>query len=471
MKTPAVCGLETRDTAGWKPALRRGVATPNAYGAGRSNFASLFPPCPLPATVAPVNVYDHPTFRMAARQFDLVADYLQVPEDDRDRLKFPKRSISVAIPIHRDDGRTEVFAGFRVQHHLTLGPTKGGIRYHPDVALGEIAALAMWMSWKCALCGLPYGGAKGGVACDPNKLSLTELERVTRRFTQEIIPFIGPHIDIPAPDLGTNEQVMAWMMDTYSTHMGHSVPGVVTGKPVLLGGSVGRREATGRGVGYLVNRAMDVLGLDAGRCTAAVQGFGNVGSVSAFSLARYGVKIIAASDAAGGILNRAGLDLRELEKHVARTHSVAGFPESEPISNAQLLVTPCDILVPAALERQITEANAAQLRCRILAEGANGPTTPEADLILDRRPEVFVIPDILCNAGGVVVSYFEWVQDLQSFFWTESEVVDKLFRILEGAFTQTLQFSRKHNVTMRTAALALGIKRVHDATKMRGLFP
>ena len=408
---------------------------------------------------------------MACQQFDLVADYLQIPQNDRDRLKLPKRSISVAIPIHRDDGSTQVFMGYRVQHHLTLGPTKGGVRYHPAVELGEVAALAMWMSWKCALTNLPYGGAKGGVNCDPRSLSTNELERITRRFTQEIIPFIGPQTDIPAPDLGTNEQVMAWMMDTYSVHMGHSVPGVVTGKPVLLGGSVGRREATGRGVGYLANRAMDVLGLDANKCTAVVQGFGNVGSVAAFSLAKYGVKIIAVSDASGGIFNAKGLDLWELEKHVAKTKTVSGFPGAEPIPNEQLLVTPCDILVPAALERQITEVNAGQIRCRILAEGANGPTTPEADRILDQRDEIFVIPDILCNAGGVIVSYFEWVQDLQSFFWSESEVVDKLFRILETAFTQTVNFSRKNRVSMRIAALTLGIQRVHDAKKTRGLFP
>ena len=418
-----------------------------------------------------VTVYDHPTFHMACQQFDLVADYLEIPSGYRDRLKYPKRSITVAIPIHRDDGRTQVFAGYRVQHHLALGPTKGGIRYHPGVALGEVAALAMWMSWKCSLAGLPFGGAKGGVTCDPAQLSPGELERVTRRFTQEIIPFIGPQIDIPAPDLGTNEQVMGWMMDTYSTYMGHSVPGVVTGKPVLLGGSVGRREATGRGVGYLVNRALDVLGLDANKCTAVVQGYGNVGSVAAFSLAKFGVKIIAVSDACGGLHNAKGLDLWELEKHVAATRTVVGFAGGEPISNEQLLVTPCDILVPAALERQITGANAAQIKCRILAEGANGPTTPEADLILDQREEIFVIPDILCNSGGVIVSYFEWVQDLQSFFWTESEVADKLFRILEGAFTQTLHFSRKNKLTMRQAALSLGIKRVWDAKKVRGLFP
>jgi len=418
-----------------------------------------------------VNVYDHPTFRMACQQFDLVADYLQIPADDRDRLKYPKRSISVAIPIHRDDGSTQVFTGYRVQHHLSLGPTKGGVRYHPEVALGEVAALAMWMSWKCALTALPYGGAKGGVNCDPRALSSTELERVTRRFTQEIISFIGPQVDIPAPDLGTNEQVMAWMMDTYSVHMGYSVPGVVTGKPVLLGGSVGRWEATGRGVGYLANRAMDVIGLEAGKATAVVQGFGNVGSVAAYSLAKHGVKIIAVSDAFGGVFNAKGLDLWELEKHLAQTRGVSGFPGAEPITNEQVLVTPCDILVPAALERQITEANAGKIRCRILAEGANGPTTPEADLIIDQRPEIFVIPDILCNAGGVVVSYFEWVQDLQSFFWSESEVVDKLFRILENAFTQTLNLSRKNKISMRLAALVLGIQRVHQAKKTRGLFP
>jgi len=408
---------------------------------------------------------------MACQQFDLVADYLQIPTDDRERLKIPKRSLTVAVPIHRDDGSTQVFQGYRVQHHLSLGPTKGGVRFHPDVELGEVAALAMWMSWKCALTNLPYGGAKGGVNCDPRKLSLTELERVTRRFTQEIISFIGPQVDIPAPDMGTNEQTMAWMMDTYSVHMGYSVPGVVTGKPVLLGGSVGRREATGRGVGYLANRAMDVLGLESSKSTAVVQGFGNVGSVAAFSLARFGAKILAASDAFGGVHNPAGLDLIALEKFMAENRTLVGFPGGDAISNAQLLELPCDVLVPAAMERQITGANAAKIKCRILAEGANGPTTPEADKIIDQREEIFVIPDILCNSGGVVVSYFEWVQDLQSFFWNESEVVDKLFRILETAFTQTLNLSRKNKVSMRTAALILGIQRVHQAKKLRGLFP
>jgi glutamate dehydrogenase (NAD(P)+) len=418
-----------------------------------------------------MEIYDHPTFQMACQQFDLVADHLQIPQDERDRLKYPKRSLTVALPIHRDDGSTQVFTGYRVQHFLTLGPTKGGLRFHPDVRLGEVAALAMWMSWKCALTGLPYGGAKGGITCDPGKMSLTELERLTRRYTQEMIPFIGPQVDVMAPDVGTNEQVMAWMMDTYSVHNGYTVPSIVTGKPVGLGGSLGRREATGRGVAYLVNRATDTIGLDISKTTAVVQGYGNVGSIAALSLARYGATVVAVSDVQGGIYNPKGLDLFALEKHVAQNKTVVGFPEAEPVSNEQLLLLPCDILVPAALERQITEVNAGQIKCRILAEAANGPTTPEADAIIARRPEIFVIPDVLCNAGGVVVSYFEWVQDLQSFFWGETEITDKLFRILENAFTQILGVSRKQKIPMRLAALSLGVKRVQEAKRMRGLFP
>jgi len=418
-----------------------------------------------------MNIYDHPTFHMACQQFDLVADYLEIPIDLRDRLKYPKRSMTVALPIHCDDGRVRVFAGYRVQHHLTLGPTKGGLRYHPDVTIGEVAALAMWMSWKCALTGLPYGGAKGGINCDPGKMSLTELERLTRRYTQEMIPFIGPQVDVMAPDLGTNEQTMAWMMDTYSMHVGSTVPSIVTGKPVGLGGSVGRREATGRGVAYLVNRAMDTTQLDAAKATAVVQGYGNVGSIAALSLARYGVRVIAVSDANGGLFNPKGIDLFKLDLYMRRDKTVVGFTEAEPITNEQLLVTPCDILVPAAMERQITGANAGKIQCRILAEAANGPTTPEADEIIKQRPEIFVIPDVLCNAGGVIVSYFEWVQDLQSFFWTESEVVDKLFRILEGSYVQILSLSRKEKLPMRLAALSLGIKRVEEAKRQRGLFP
>jgi glutamate dehydrogenase (NAD(P)+) len=420
---------------------------------------------------AAMDIYDHPTFRMACQQFDLVADHLEIPESERGRIKYPKRSLTVALPIHCDDGTVRVFTGYRVQHHLTLGPTKGGLRYHPDVMLGEVAALAMWMSWKCALTGLPYGGAKGGIACDPTKLSINELERLTRRYTQEMIPFIGPQVDVMAPDLGTNEQVMAWMMDTYSVYAGYTVPSIVTGKPVGLGGSLGRREATGRGVGYLVNRASDTIGLDMSKTTCVVQGFGNVGSVAALSLARYGAKVIAVSDVYGGIYNANGLDLWELEKFVAGKKTVLGFPQSEPVSNEDMLLLPCDILVPAAMERQITEKNAAKIQCRILAEAANGPTTPEADVILNQRPEIFILPDVLCNAGGVIVSYFEWVQDLQSFFWGETEVVDKLFRILETAYSQILSLSRKQKLSMRMAALTLGIKRVQEAKKIRGLFP
>jgi glutamate dehydrogenase (NAD(P)+) len=418
-----------------------------------------------------VKIYDHPSFDMACQQFDEVADYLQIPLSERDRIKYPKRAMTVALPIHRDDGSTQVFFGYRVQHHLALGPTKGGLRYHPDVNLGEVAALAMWMSWKCALTGLPYGGAKGGITCDPRSLSMTELERLTRRYTQEMIPFIGPQVDVMAPDVGTNEQTMAWMMDTYSVHMGSTISSIVTGKPVGIGGSVGRREATGRGVGYLVNRAMDTVKLDAARATAVVQGYGNVGSIAALSLAKNGVKIIAISDVNGGVYNRNGLDLWALDRHVAENRTVAGFPGAEPISNEDLLVTECDILVPAALERVITASNARKIKCRILAEAANGPTTPEADKILTERPEIFIIPDILCNSGGVIVSYFEWVQDLQSFFWTETEVVDKLFRILETSFGQVLALSRKQKIPMRLAALILGVRRVQEAKKIRGLFP
>ena len=418
-----------------------------------------------------MEIYDHPTFQMACRQFDIVADHLQIPAGERDRIKFPKRSLTVALPIHMDDGSTKVFSGYRVQHHLTLGPTKGGLRYHPDVTLGEVAALAMWMSWKCALTGLPYGGAKGGITCDPRKMSITELERLTRRYTQEMIPFIGSQVDVMAPDVGTNEQTMAWMMDTYSVHAGHTVPSIVTGKPVGLGGSLGRREATGRGVAYLINRATDTLGMDISKTTAVVQGFGNVGSVAAYSLARYGAKVIAVSDVLGAIHNVRGLDLVALEKFVEKNKTVVGFPGADAISPEEMLLLKCDILVPAALERQITAANAGKIRCRILAEAANGPTTNEADEILNQRPEIFLIPDVLCNAGGVVVSYFEWVQDLQSFFWSETEITDKLFRILELAWGQILNASRKQKIPMRMAALSLGIRRVQEAKKQRGLFP
>ena len=418
-----------------------------------------------------MDAYDHPTFQMACRQFDQVADHLQIPESDRPRLKFPKRTMIVALPVHQEDGSTKVYTGFRVQHHLTLGPTKGGLRYHPDVTLGEVAALAMWMSWKCALAGLPYGGAKGGVACDPHHMPRHDVERLTRRYTQEMIPFIGPQIDIMAPDMGTDEQTMAWVMDTYSMHAGHSVPSIVTGKPVSLGGSLGRRDATGRGVAYLIARAADTVGLDLKGATAVVQGFGNVGSVAAQTLDSYGAKIIAVSDVFGGVINPAGLDLQKLARHVAEKRTIKGFTEGDAISNEDLLTTPCDILVPAALERQITEKNAAKIKCRILAEAANGPTTPDADAILAQRDDICILPDILCNSGGVIVSYFEWVQDLQQLFWTEVEVNSRLERLLEMAFQQVVKRAAAERIANRTAAMSIGVEKVWAGKRLRGLFP
>ena len=418
-----------------------------------------------------MNDYDSPMFRMACRQFDLVADHLGIEPNLRDRVCLPKRAMIVACPTRMDDGSTRVFIGYRVQHHLTLGPTKGGLRYNPEVALGEVAALAMWMSWKCALVGLPYGGAKGGVTCDPRTMSIRELETLTRRFTQEMIPFIGPQIDVMAPDLGTNEQTMAWMMDTYSMQIGHAAPEIVTGKPVVIGGTLGRKEATGRGVAYLINRALDSIGLDSAKATAAIQGFGNVGSYTALTLDRFGTKVIAISDFAGGIYNANGIDLLAVQSHLARNKTLDGFAGGDKITNEELLLLKCDVLVPAAIERQITEKNAGKLQCRILAEAANGPTTPEADVILNQRPEIFLIPDILCNSGGVIVSYFEWVQDLQNFFWSEAEVNDRLYRILEQAFTQVMQLARKQKFSHRMAALSLGVTKVVEAKRCRGLFP
>jgi glutamate dehydrogenase (NAD(P)+) len=412
----------------------------------------------------------NPSFKMACDQFDAAADFMNIPANMRERVKTPKRMVTVSLPVRLDSGEVKVFEGHRVQHHLTLGPTKGGLRYHPGVELGEVAALAMWMSWKCALADLPYGGAKGGVTIDPHKFSMGELERVTRRYTSEMIPFIGPQIDVMAPDMGTNEQTMAWMMDTYSHQVGHSVPSIVTGKPVSIGGSLGRKEATGRGVAFLANLASDMLKLPED-ARVIVQGFGNVGSYAAEGMAKYGAKIVGISDVSGGIYNPKGLDFQALQDHNARTGSIKGFAGGEAISNEELLIQPCEILIPAALDRVITEKNAGKIQCRILAEGANGPTTVEADKILRQRPEIFVIPDILCNSGGVIVSYFEWVQDLQSFFWAETEIFDKLYRILGRTLDTVLKQARKHNIDHRTAALSIGIQKVVDGKTIRGLFP
>jgi len=420
-----------------------------------------------------MHIYDDDVFKMACDQFRVIADYLSIDQNDRDRLMFPKRAIAVTLPVHMDDGSTRTFQGYRVQHHLTLGPTKGGTRFAPSLSMGETAALAMWMSWKCALANLPYGGAKGGIAVDPLKLSNKELETLSRRYMQEMIPFVGPHTDIMGPDMGTNEQIMAWFMDTYSVYQGYAVSEIVTGKPVSIGGTEGRREATGRGVVYLIERAMDMLKIDPEKCTAIVQGFGNVGSVAALSLAlKTGVKIVGLSDATTALYNPKGIDVKAAEQHIFKKGNLRAFAGGERVDPIELLISPCDVLVPAAVDRVVNGKNAGQLKCRILAEAANGPTTPEADLILEKRwDEVFVIPDILCNAGGVIVSYFEWVQGLQSFRWSEIEVTDKLFRILESSFGQVIKRAKEHKISHRTAAMAIGVERVLRAKGTRGLFP
>jgi glutamate dehydrogenase (NAD(P)+) len=420
-----------------------------------------------------MHIYDDDVFKMACDQFQVIADYLNIDKNERERLMYPKRSMAVTLPIHMDDGSTRTFQGYRVQHHLTLGPTKGGTRFAPSLSMGETAALAMWMSWKCALANLPYGGAKGGIAVDPAKLSRNELEALSRRYMQEMIPFVGPHTDIMGPDMGTNEQIMAWFMDTYSVYQGYAVNEIVTGKPVSIGGTEGRRESTGRGVVYLVERAMDMLKMDPEKSTAIVQGFGNVGSVAALSLAlKTGVKIVGISDAFTAVYNPKGIDVKAAEQHVHKKGNLRAFDQGDRVDPNEMLTMPCDILIPAAVDRVITEKNAAQLKCRILAEGANGPTTPDADKVLEERwDEVFVIPDILCNAGGVIVSYFEWVQGLQSFLWTEMEVTDKLFRILEHSFGQVIRRAKDHKISHRTAAMAIGVERVMKAKDARGLFP
>jgi glutamate dehydrogenase (NAD(P)+) len=369
-----------------------------------------------------------------------------------------------------DDGRTEVFYGYRVHHNTVLGPTKGGLRYATDVNLGEVTALAMLMSWKCALMGLPFGGAKGGVRCDPLALSARERESLTRRYTAEIMPVIGPDLDIPAPDLGTDEQTMAWMMDTYSMTQGKTVLGVVTGKPVLVGGSVGRREATGRGVAYTLYQVMRRLGRDLRGQRVVVQGYGNVGSVVARQLSKEGCVVVGISDIQGGIWNPEGLDVHGVTQHVTESGTVAGFPDAESLSNAELIERPCDILIPAAVGSQIRGDNAGRVKARVVAEAANGPTTPEADVILRERG-VTVIPDILANAGGVVVSYFEWVQGLQYHFWRESEITTRLQEVMTRAANQVWGLAEKDDIDLRTAALMVGVRRVADGYRTRGLYP
>jgi glutamate dehydrogenase (NAD(P)+) len=409
-------------------------------------------------------------FQVAVEQFDIAADVLGLDDGMRQILSHCQRELTVNFPVEMDDGSVVVFTGYRVQHNSGPGPTKGGIRYHQSVTLPEIKALAMWMTWKCAVVGLPFGGAKGGVRVNPKLLSQAELQNLTRRYTTEIQPFIGPNQDIPAPDVNTNPQIMAWLMDTYSMNVGYSVPGVTTGKPLVLGGSEGRNEATGRGCVFAIESAARILDLDLAKTRTAVQGFGNAGSVAARLITELGSAVVAVSDSRGGIYNPAGLDLNAVAAHKSRTGSVIGFREADDITNQDLLLLPVDILIPAALENQITAANAGQVQAALIAEAANGPTTPEADDILYDR-NIFVIPDILANAGGVTVSYFEWVQALQAFPWTEHEVNDRLRRIMNRSFDAVFGTSTKYGVHLRTAAVVRAIDRVAEFTRLRGIYP
>ena len=414
--------------------------------------------------------FDHPTFRLAVAQFDQAADAMNLNHDLRERLKSPQRALTVSLPIRMDDDTVKVFMGYRVQHDSARGPSKGGIRYHPNVNLGEVAALAMWMTWKTALAGVPFGGAKGGVKVAPNTLSHKELERLTRRYAAEIFPLLGPDKDIPAPDIGTNQQVMAWIMDTYSQQVGYAVPGSVTGKPLSIGGSLGREEATGRGVVDVTLETLRHLGIPLEKTTVAVQGFGNVGSHTARIMGEAGARVIAVSDLSGGLHNPQGLNIQEILRLRQSGEPLQDMKLGDQITNEELLTLECTVLIPAAISEQITIKNAADLRCRILTEAANGPTTLEADAILADHG-VFTIPDILANSGGVIVSYFEWVQDVQRFFWKESDIQQRLHEIICSAFHRTLAFATEKKIPMRTAALMSGIDQVAQAHTVRGLYP
>ena len=409
-------------------------------------------------------------WQIALQQYDRAADKLNLSSAVRDVLRYPKREVTVNFPVQMDDGSSRIFTGYRVWHNLGRGPAKGGIRFHPSARLDEIRALAMLMTWKCACVKIPYGGAKGGVTCDPKSMSIRELERMTRRFTTEIGDMLGPDSDIPAPDVNTNAQVMAWMMDTYSMHHGYSVTGVVTGKPVSIGGSEGRQEATGRGVIFTVQEAAKAIDLALPGARVVVQGYGNAGESAARFIAELGAKVIAVSDSHGGIFNGDGLDLPLVTRHKQETGSVVGTPRTRPISNQELLELECDILVPAALEGAITERNAPRVHARIVAEAANGPTSPEADDIFRERG-IMVIPDILCNAGGVTVSYFEWVQDREEFFWSIDEINARLRRIMVRAFDDVHRTAVEHDIDLRLAAYMLSVSRVAEATLTRGFYP
>jgi glutamate dehydrogenase (NAD(P)+) len=439
------------------PSPRDEAAVPPSLGTG-----------PRDAQAAPA-VHDDP-WEMALRQFRVAADRTTLTPAVRDVLEHPEREFTVNFPVAMDDGSTRVYTGYRVLHSTALGPTKGGLRFSPQVWINEVRALGMWMTWKCALAHLPYGGAKGGVACDPGALSVRELERLTRRFATELRPMIGARIDIPAPDVGTNSQVMAWFMDTYSMHEGYSVPSVVTGKPLTIGGSAGRQDATGRGVMIAAREAARMRGVPFAGARVAVQGFGNVGATAAVLMAAEGCRIVGVSDAFGGLYNPRGLDLDALRRHVAATRRVEGFAGGEAVTNAELLELPCDFLVPAAIEGQITARNAARVNAQIVVEGANGPTTPDADAILEERG-ILVVPDILANAGGVVVSYFEWVQDLQAYFWSEAEINAHLTRIMVDGVARVASVAAVERVSLRTAALLVAVRRVAAALEQRGIYP
>ncbi len=409
-------------------------------------------------------------WEVAIEQFDTAADKLHLDPNMRGILRECQRELTVHFPVRMHDGAVKVFTGYRVQHNTSRGPGKGGIRYHPSASLGEVKALAMWMTWKCAVVGIPYGGAKGAVICDPKGMTLQQLETLTRRYTTEIALLIGPDRDIPAPDVNTNAQTMAWIMDTYSMHAGHTVPAVVTGKPLSIGGSEGRNEATARGAVYTIIEASKHLGIDLEGARVVVQGFGNAGSFSAKLMAELGAVVVGLSDTQGGIHNPKGIDPNKVDAYKRETGSVIGFPGSLTVSNSELLELDCDVLIPAAIENQIGEHNAPKIKAKVVAEAANGPTSPEADRILYDKG-VFMIPDILCNAGGVTVSYFEWVQDLQNLFWREATINARLKEVMVKSFNDVLQMSLKHRVHMRTAAYMVAVARVADATLTRGIYP
>lgn len=410
-------------------------------------------------------------YQMALAQYNRAVRYTRLSDGIVEYMRYPRREFTVNFPVRRDDGTTEMFTGYRVHHNTALGPSKGGIRYSLGVTLDEVRALAMWMSWKCALVNIPYGGAKGGVVVDPRELSIGELERLTRRYASELIPLMSPQMDIPAPDMGTNAQVMAWIMDTYSMTVGYSVPAIVTGKPLTVGGSEGRTEATGRGVIMCMISALKHHGYhDAASTRVVIQGFGNVGSNAAQYAYELGYKIIAVSDVYGGIYNETGLDIPAVLRHVQDTGGVSNFPNAQNITNDELLVLDCDVLIPAALEGQLTAANANNIKAQFIVEGANGPTTPDADDILNDKG-VIIIPDILANSGGVIVSYFEWVQDLQAFFWDKDDIFARLGRIINNAYQQTQQTAEDLHIDMRTAAQVTAINRVASAITTRGFYP